>query len=201
MLTHRIAVLALGGALVAARPLPAQVITFDFTSTPIGTTTPFSATAGGLTAAFSSLDGNVFTVAGGSFRILSGNLLRDADPALHTLLIAFSHPLSRFSTRFSLNYTSGGGTLGLVASHGGSLVGSASTTGLVPIGFTYPEGVLRYTGYEFDQVAIQSAAQDFAIDHMEVELSTVPEPASLGLLGLGATALFGLQAVRHRRRR
>ena len=71
----------------------------------------------------------------------------------------------------------------------------------MPIAFTYPEGVLHYANPGFDQIAIQSVAQDFAIDHMEVELSTVPEPASLGLLGIGATALFGLRAIGKRRRR
>ena len=97
-MTPRISLFALGGALLAAPSLgaqvmldqslgPAQIITFDFTSTPIGTFTPFSATSKGLTAIFSSPDGDVFTVGTGVFHILQGNVVMDNDVAAHSLTI------------------------------------------------------------------------------------------------------------------
>jgi hypothetical protein len=191
----RTAVLALSGVLFAASTSQAQV--FDFETTPLGTVTPISVTSGGLTAQFSSPDGGVFVIVPTFFSSLTGQVLLDNDLAQHTLLVAFSHPLTAISLNFALNAPGNpAATLSLAAMNGATLVGSTSASGSVPPGFLFPEGVLTFVGGPFNNVAITSSAQDFAVDNIAVRQATaVPEPVTLALL-LPGVLLLGAAAAR-----
>jgi hypothetical protein len=157
-----------------------------------GTTTTFTDTSDGVTATFSSPDGAVFFVTGSFFASLTGNVLFDVDAAQHALDVEFSSPESFVSLLFALNGADTA-TLTLEAFLGGTLVGSVTTGGAVPIGFGFPEGAISFSGAIFDAIRLTSTAADFAID--DVALTAVPEPATVLLL----TA--GLAGAAFRRRR
>jgi len=196
---------ALGLILGTGHPAKADLATFDFDSLAVGDSTPFSLTNNGLTASFSSpgSDPGAFEIIPSFFSTLTGNVLLTPGPAGLSnipLVIDFSQPVTSISLNFALNTGDPTTTLDLTASLGGSIVGGASATGTVPPGFTFPEGVLSFSGL-FDSVTLSTLALNFAIDNVVVEFNpgvVTPEPSSLliaGVLGLG---LFG-GAVRRRR--
>jgi hypothetical protein len=134
------------------------------------------------------------------FETLTGNVLLDPGPAnLNnlTLTIAFSSLQSAISMDFATN--SGSGVpFDLLAYDGGTLVGSTSASGSIPVGFFFPEGVLSFSGANFDKVVLSApSALDFAIDNVTVSPS-VPEPAapSVSAFVIGAVVF-----VRQRRLR
>jgi hypothetical protein len=171
---------------------------FNFDSDVVGKATPFTDTVSGLGATFtSSGDPGGFVVSPSFFSTLTGNVLLDPGPAgLNnlTLTIVFSTLQNNISMTFATN--SGAGVpFNLNAFNGGSAVGSASATGVIPAGFFFPEGVINFDGPAFNRVVLSSpAALDFAIDNISVN---VPEPGSLSLLAFGA---FGAIAITRLRR-
>ena len=177
-------------ALAALSLISAHAAVFDFESVPSGAVTTFTVTEGGITATFTVSSG-AFFVAPGFFATLSGQVLLDMDPALHTLSITFSQPLSGLSLVFALNNSLGLGQLTLTAYSGGlsgAVVGSVSASGTVPDGFDYPEGSLTFSGPTFDAITLQSDQQDFAIDNLTVHGvggPEIPEPSTVALVLIG----------------
>ena len=174
---------------------------FNFDSDVVGKATPFTDTVLGLGATFtSSGDPGGFAVTPTFLSTLTGNVLLDPGPAgLNnlTLTIVFSAVQTSISMNFATNSATGV-PFNLNAFNGASAVGSASATGVIPLGFSFPEGVVSFSGPSFNRVVLSSpSALDFAIDNVSV--SAVPEPGSLSLLGfgaLGAIAISGLRRVR-----
>ena len=89
--------------------------------------------------------------------------------------------------------TDGSGTFFLNAFEGATFVGSASAVGVIPSGFSFPEGTISFGGATFNFMVLTSPSIPyFAIDNVSVTTGTTPEPSSLllmvsGLLGVGAT--------------
>ncbi|HYO83923.1 MAG TPA: PEP-CTERM sorting domain-containing protein [Bryobacteraceae bacterium] len=148
---------------------------------------------------FASSQEGTFAVApiGSVFATLTNNALVDNDPDLHELEITFSRPITRIDLLFALNTADVSNQLSLNALLGQNIVGSASATGTVPDGFSFPEGRLTFTAGAFDTVQLSSTAFDFGIDNVTFSVQAVPEPSSLILI---STAFAG-GAVMLRRRR
>jgi hypothetical protein len=164
---------------IGAQVGSAATITFNFNSD-AGKSTTFTDTVSGLSATFSSLsDPGGFTVIPTFFKALTGNVLLDPGPANKdnlALTITFGQDLSSLSLLFATN--SGAGVpLVLTALEGSTVVGTASSSGVIPSGFFFPEGTLTFSGATFNKVALSSTALDFAIDDVTVVGTAVPEPA------------------------
>jgi len=165
---------------------------FNFDADLFDKPTPFSDTVGGVEATFtSSGDPGGFAVTPFSFSSLTGNVLLAPGPAgLNnlTLTIVFSGVQTSISMNFATN--SEIGTLfKLDAFNGTSAVGSAAATGIIPSGFSFPEGVISFSGSAFNSVVLSSPeALDFAIDNVTVKV--VSEPGSLLLLLFGALGII-----------
>jgi hypothetical protein len=177
--------------------LRAAPINYNFDTDVIGKATSFTDTASGLGATFSSSsDPGGFVVASTFLSTLTGNVLFDPGPAgLNnlTLTILFSAPQTSISIDFATN--SGLGVpLNLDAFNGASAVGSTSATGSIPANFSFPEGVITFSGPAFNMVTLSSTAADFAIDNVTV--TAAPEPGSFWLLLLGVLGFSSFQVQR-----
>ncbi len=182
--------------LVSAAPT-ASAQTFNFETTPFGTPVPLSITNGGVTAAFASAAS--FSVQPSFFSGLTGRILRDDDAATGPLTITFSTLLSSVSLNFGLNAVPATGNVTLLARSGATLVGSVTVAGAPPAGFLFPEGVIAFTGAEFDTIVLSSTARDFAVDNIVVQPSTaIPEPGTVALFGTGLLLVAGAAARRRR---
>ena len=185
-------------ALVNSVTLPAAQAVFNFDNDAVSTQTTFTDTSNGLSATFST---PADTASAGGFMImhsflssLTGNILFEPGSSGQSglpLAIVFSSPLSSISMSFATNSPSGGVPFKLDAFNGSTLVGTISATGTIPPGgFTYPEGVISFSGATFDNVVLSVApsdAPDFAIDNITATFmsgpsTTCPAPTS---------ALFG----------
>jgi hypothetical protein len=167
---------------------PAEIVTFDNLSD--FTPTPISVNSGSITVDFSSPQGPAFFITPASvFSSLTGKVLLDSDADPNELRINFSQPVQTISLLFVLNTPVFSDALTLDAFLGGTAVGSASATGTIPPGFTFPEGTVSFSGSAFDEVRLTSPATDFGIDNVAFT-STVPEPASILLGGAGLAMLI-----------
>lgn len=186
-------------ALLAASPESsrAAAIAFEFESLALGAETPLASTSGGLTATFSGpagVDPGAFAL---SFNSSSGPFpapYRTLQVAFLTtgnafgasgspLSISFSAPLQAIQLAFALDDTTSAASLSLVTNVGGT----TSARGALAPGFRYPEGLLSFNGAPFTSVTLSSSALGFQIDNLVA--TTVPEPLSLDLLGVGLAAL------------
>jgi hypothetical protein len=129
---------------------------------------------------------------------LTGNVLLDPGPAgLNNLalMVVFSAPQTSISLNFATNSVAGV-LFNLNAFSGASAVGSAAASGVIPLGFSFPEGVISFSGPAFDRVVLSSSALDFAIDNVTVD--AIPEPGALSLLTLGMLGSFAIAWLRRR---
>ena len=165
--------------------------TFTFDGDSVGTATQFTDSANGISATFLSPgDPGGFVIQPSIFQALSANVLGDPGPAGLQglpLEIDFSTALSALSLVFATADFGPASPLTLTAYLGANQVGSVSGTGIVPAGFTFPEGELAFVGPAFNKVVLASVAPDFAIDNVAVVAT--PEPRALLLFGLGLIAL------------
>jgi hypothetical protein len=181
-------------------------VTFDFETTPQGTT-PFSITAGGVTATFSSPGGDDFSVADsmGIFVVsLAGNVVWDPGFPAYPLDIVFSEPMASMTLSFALAGAPVSSTIYLSAfagGIGGTLVATTSAMGgPAPPGF-FPEGVVSISGPAFDAIRLTSNVETIAIDNVSVvPAAQVPEPASavLALIAVGVSLAISRSKQRSR---
>ncbi len=167
---------------------------FNFDSDNPGTSTAFTDTVNGLSATFTSNgDPGGFVVYPSIFETLTGNVLGDPGPAGNdglTLDIAFSKNLSAVVFDFATSDFVTPSPLSLSAYENSTLIGTASSTGQFLSGFTFPEGEIAFSGSNFNNLVISSAATDFAVDNITVAAATAtPEPATTALFTIGLLAL------------
>ena len=120
---------------------------FNFNSIALGTATTFAYTQNGLTAIFSSPgDPGGFAVGATFFAPpMGGNVLLDPGPAGATnipVYISFSSSVFSVSMNFA---TDGSGTFFVSAFENGTLVGTVSAVGSVPLGFSFPQGTIKFS--------------------------------------------------------
>jgi len=194
--------LTLMAAALTAGAAAAQASTiFNFDADTFGTSTTFTDTANGLSATFtSSGDPGGFAVGPSIFDTLTGNVLADPGPAFLqnlTLTVDFSANLSAIDLLFATGDFGPASPFTLTAYEGNTLVGSATSTGVVLT--TFPEGEIAFSGPGFNTVVLSSAAPTFAIDNVQV--SQTPEPGSAGMFLLAGTILGGVSIIGRRRGR
>jgi hypothetical protein len=102
---------------------------------------------------------------------------------------------------FALNASAAAPSQIFINAYAGSLLGPVVATnfatGVVPSGFTFPEGSLSLSGVTFKAVSLFSTAQDFAVDDIQVT-TPVPEPPSISLALVGLAGVVALTRHLHR---
>lgn len=167
---------------------------YTFEDVATGTSTPFSDTENGITANFLSVPAGGFTITT-SFWVspISGHVLFDPGPSGSQSIpldVSFSSSL----TSVTLDFATDGASPFTLSTYsggiGGTFIGSSTATGVVPVGGSFPQGVISFNSITpFDSIIFSaSAAPYFAVDNIDVQ--PVPEPATLALAGLGGLSLL-----------
>ena len=187
-------------------------IAFDFdsgTNPPfVGQSIPLSYTADGLTAHFSSPDGQTWSVQNYDKTFfpldhMSGNYLWPSDVFRHHLRISFDQPLTDISFTFATveyqDQVEVPSPIQMNASSGAAPKGSTQATGrwVFPDGSggAWPQGTLAFnSASSFDNVDIfvpfvANGAVNFVLDNVNVT-PAVPEPATALVLAGVAAAMF-----------
>ena len=193
--------LAAGLAFAAPSAARASVL-FDFEDQAFGADTPLTVTESGLTATFDSAGGPGsfgITSAYPLFSTLSGNILLSPGSAFVDtvpLTVTFSRAVSSLSLRFGIG-TVGVTTLSFATDAGGA----GSAAGSTPPRDLFAQGALSYAGPSFTSITLASAALDFAIDDLSVNLAPVTGVPAPGAAALAAGLLCLAAAARARRAR
>jgi len=150
--------------------------------------TTFTTTNNSVSATISS-PGEQFTVSSTSsmFLNLSGNALFQVDPEDRSLSILFDQNVEYVQLAFGSTVP---GQLTLTAlAENLSLVGQATAASMFLSGNSQPEGTISFGGSAFRSLELSFTSSDdqamFAID----DVTNMPEPGTLFLLGLGAIML------------
>jgi hypothetical protein len=174
----------------------AGTVVFDYSNATAGVTaTPFSQTVSGVTATFSSdQDPGGFEVDVSPFATFTGLMVDSPGPAFATgaqLDVVFSVPLVGVSFSFA---TVGSGPLELdIYNGGGSPVSTMTISGVVPpFPYTFPEGVMSFSGAPFTSIVIQDPSDPFfAIGAITATLpAELDEPASGAVMSIALAGLL-----------
>jgi hypothetical protein len=167
---------------------------FNFENIAAGTPLPFTETINGLSATFT---GNASICnSGGLFVTLSGNvsIQQFCGPNTETgpLKISFSEDLSSVSFNFAT--VGGANSLTVEALANGTPVSTSTFNSGIPPGQFADEGFAALSGIFNMLVLTGGGGALLAIDN--ISTPAVPEPASLGLLGMGLASLVLLRLRR-----
>jgi hypothetical protein len=183
------------------------MVTFSFEDVP-GKVTTFSDTISGLTATFTSSGDptNQFSVGAPPipFQDLTGQVLSDDVTGL-SLIITFDQLINSISMNFALETLDTTVGFNLEAFNGATSVGSSGPVmGTIPGCCILPEGVIGFSGPNFDKVVLSSgtspdtpAAPAFAIDNVVVDPPVgTPEPGTVLLSAVLGGLILRLKARR-----
>jgi hypothetical protein len=166
---------------------------FNFDADVVGRVTPFVDSNSGISLTFfSNGDPGGFKIYGpgspAAFVGLTGNVL--ADPGTSpvsgiAMTIDFNAVMNSISMNFAIISGSPASFTMFVYQDQAHLiqVGSVTATDAIPPGFTFPEGVISFSGAGFTSIALLANAPDFAIDNVTVT-SMVPEPTTFAPVAL-----------------
>jgi hypothetical protein len=167
--------------------------------------TPFTLTADGLQASFSS-NGDPGGFAVGFFPVLNptGRSLVECNPCALDLTIDFSAPQTSIAMLFGTYIKTGTPSVPfhLTAFDGSSKTGEITATGVVPPDLPFAFGDITFSGSAFDRVVLSAPTADsfWILDGIAVsDTSAAPEPSSVSLLALAGFCGAAVARARSRK--
>ena len=193
------ALLALTAGRTEAGPVHAL---YTFEDLPVGTTTPFSDTQGGVTAQFNGEAGTTGVVIVnpspyGFAPPFTGNILMSGGGHFG-LIVNFSTSIRQVRVDVGgVNSNPGDISFGVNAYSGGTYVGGTGISCPNPDEYIAQGTIVFSSNTPFDTIYIEPSSYFLWVDNLAIDSAVVPEPAGLTL----ATVCVGALAVRGWRRR